>query len=70
MIMIEKEKFSWFFFQKLRNHLKQSTDVKPWLIHFVDQTNNDKDLDLRKLPSMLTGKYYYWKEIHQNKIDD
>jgi hypothetical protein len=36
----------------------------------VDQTNNDKDLDLRKLPSMLTGKYYYWKEIHQNKIDD
>jgi hypothetical protein len=32
--------------------------AKPWLIHFVDQTNNDKDLDLRKLPSMLTGKYY------------
>ncbi len=45
-------------FQKLRNHLKQSSVAKPWLIHFVDQTNDDKDLDLRKLPSMLIGKYY------------
>ncbi|CAF0811895.1 unnamed protein product [Rotaria sp. Silwood1] len=41
-------------FNKLINHLKQSTVAKPWLIHFVDQMNNDKDHDLRKLPSMLT----------------
>jgi DnaJ family protein C protein 10 len=41
-------------FNKLRTHLKQSTIAKPWLIHFVDQTDNGKDLDLRKLPSMLT----------------
>ncbi|CAF0808672.1 unnamed protein product [Adineta steineri] len=40
--------------QKLQNHLKESSDAKPWLIHFFDQTNSEKDLDLRKLPSMLT----------------
>ncbi|CAF0927093.1 unnamed protein product [Adineta steineri] len=40
--------------QKLRTHLKESAVAKPWLIHFFDQTNSEKDLDLRKLPSMLT----------------
>ncbi|CAF2365186.1 unnamed protein product [Rotaria sp. Silwood2] len=40
-------------FNKLIDHLKQNTVAKPWLIHFVEQTNDDKDHDLRKLPSML-----------------
>ncbi len=57
--MIEKSNFSLFVFQKLRNDLKESTDAKPWLIHFFDQADTVKDLDLRKLPSMLTGKYYF-----------
>ncbi|CAF4064051.1 unnamed protein product, partial [Rotaria magnacalcarata] len=40
-------------FRELIKHLKESADTKPWLIQFVDEINNDKDHELKKLPSML-----------------
>ncbi|CAF0886173.1 unnamed protein product [Didymodactylos carnosus] len=39
-------------FNNLMIELKQNKN-KPLLVHFVEQTNNEKDLELRKLPSML-----------------
>ncbi|CAF0832321.1 unnamed protein product [Didymodactylos carnosus] len=39
-------------FNNLMTELKQNKN-KPLLVHFVDQKSNEKDLELRKLPSML-----------------